>query len=136
MSVTLLAANEYLANFFIDVDDWNESEDPKKTRILNVANRTLIDTFEGYVIPDEAVYEFCGTLAIAFNDTNRLQSHGVAGFSVTGVSSFTFKENNVRTPGASNFSEMIPDSVRKMVAKANGGSLDVGTGKTVKAVVM
>lgn len=134
MSVTLLAANEYLANYFIDVDDWNDADDAKKTRILNVSARTLADTFEGCVIPDEAVYEFCGTLAIAFNDTNRLQSHGVAGFSVTGVSSFTFKENNVKTPGATNYSEMIPDSVRKMVAKANDGNLP--TGKTVKAVIL
>ena len=74
MSVTLLAADEYLSNYFIDVDDWNSSDESKKTRILNVSERTLTDTFEGYVIPDEAVYEFCGTLSIAFNDTNRLQS--------------------------------------------------------------
>lgn len=120
MAITLSDANEYISNYFIDSDDWNDSEDEKKQRILNVAERTLIDKYEEYTIPDNAVYEFAATLSIVFNDTNRMQQHGIAGFSVTGVGSFTFKENNVKTAAGQALDDFIPKQARKLIGKENG----------------
>ena len=99
MAATLGGAETYITDYVIDNEDWTDAEDDKKQRILNVANRTLTTEYSDRLIPDDAVYEFCATLAVVFNDTNKLQQQGVAGFSVTGVASFTFKENNVKTPG-------------------------------------
>ncbi len=83
-------ADSYMYQFVIDNQDWLEADVDKKTRILNVAERTLKNDFKGYVIPDSAVFEFASTLAVVFNDTNRLQQNGIASFAVTGVASFTF----------------------------------------------
>ena len=94
--VNITDADVYINANVIDIEDWTDSDEAKKTRMLNVANKTLSTKFSGYTIPDAAVYEFANELAIAFNDTNRLNNQGVASFSITGVASFNFKETMKR----------------------------------------
>jgi hypothetical protein len=129
MAVTVQGADDYISAFVIDNSDWIQANEAKKTRILNVASRTLTDKYPDYTIPDEAVYEFAAALAIVFNDTNRMQQHGLAGFSVTGVGSFTFKE----TAAKESLEDAITPEVKKIIGKANG--VDLGS-RVVKVVVM
>jgi hypothetical protein len=89
-------ADVYIESYVIDNEDWVDGETATKQRILNVSQRTLVNEYPDYTIPDDAIYEFSSSLAVAFNDTNKLQQHGVAGFSITGVASFTFKEGAAR----------------------------------------
>lgn len=119
----IYAADDYIEQNVIDIEDWQEADEEKKQRILNTAIKTLERKFASYTVPSSAVYYFCAVLAVVFSDTNRLQQHGVAGFSITGVSSFTFKENNVRTPGGQSMSSFIPDEVYALVGEANGVTL-------------
>ncbi|MED1401690.1 hypothetical protein [Bacillus mycoides] len=67
-----------------------------------------------YDIPYNAIYECSAYLAIVYNDTNKMQQQGIASFSVTGVGSFTFKENNVSSAIGQPLSELIPDSVLQL----------------------
>lgn len=122
MSISIENANEYIESQIIDIEDWQEADDNKKQRILNSAVRTLNFKFKKYEIPDEAVYHFAAWLAIAFNDTNRYQHHGIAGFSITGVASFTFKKSNVDGTGTSLLS-LVPDEVYELIGEANGITL-------------
>lgn len=133
MTVSTADATTYISANVVSSDDWTDADDAKKQRLLNVAvreltdycdERILSDIVATYTLPDEAVYEFAAYLAIAFNDTNKMQQQGVAGFSVTGVGSFTFKQNNVAA-GANGlpFYNYIPDSAKKLIDKANGTKL-------------
>jgi hypothetical protein len=137
MAVNLGDATVYVESYIIDNEDWVEAEDTKKQRILNVADRTLRTEFPDYTVPDEAVYEFCAGLAVVFNDTNRMQQHGVASFSVTGVASFTFKENNVKTPGGQSMSAFISKEVYDIIneAEENADLPKLGS-RSVKWTVM
>lgn len=112
-------ADEYISTNVIDIEDWQDTDNDKKQRILNAAERTLKFKFKQYEIPETAIYYFSAWLAIAFNDTNRLQHQGVAGFSITGVSSFTFKTNNVSTKGTP-LQSLIPDEVLDLIGEENG----------------
>lgn len=94
--VNITDANAYINANVIDIEDWTDSDDARKTRLLNVANTTLSTKFSEYTIPDNAVYLYANELAIAFNDTNRLNNQGIASFSITGVASFNFKETMKR----------------------------------------
>lgn len=134
--VSMDNADIYINSFIIDNEDWVASDDAKKLRILNVAQRTLITEFPRYFIPDEAVYEFCAGLAVVFNDTNKYQQHGVASFSVTGVASFTYKENNVKTPGGTAMREFIGREVFDILNEApeNADKLPLGTRKSGRSV--
>lgn len=125
---SIAEATEYINAYVISNEDWNEAEDDKKTRLLNAAERTLRDKYEAQaaVIPDEAVFEFAAHLAIAFNDTNKMQQQGIAGFSVTGVGSFTFKENNVTSAIGQPLDELIPASAKSLIEKANEGLVLTG----------
>jgi hypothetical protein len=116
-------AELYIENNFIDLEDWQSADQDKKNRLLNAADTTLRRHFSNYVIPDNAVYHFAAILAVVFNDTNRYQQHGVAGFSVTGVASFTFKENNVKTPGGAALSSFISDDIYALIGEANSVKL-------------
>lgn len=149
MAVTLQGAEDYIEAYIIDNEDWLEAEEAKKQRIVNVAERTLRTEFaqkeyrtrEGiprkYIIPDEAVYEFAAGLSVVFNDTNRLQQHGIAGFSVTGVASFTFKENNVKTPGGTAMKAFIGREVYDLINEApENEDLPKLGGKQVKWTVL
>lgn len=129
MPHTIEAADEYINSFVIDNEDWMDSEEAKKKRIINVAYRTLSDKYTELIIPSDAVYEFSAVLATLFNDTNRLNQQGVAGFSVTGVSSFTFKETSAKA----SLEDAITPEVKKIIGKANG--IQIGS-RIIKEVVM
>lgn len=118
MALTLDDANDYIAANCIDIEDWTDADEAKKQRILNVASRTLTSKYPQYTIPDAAVYEFANELAIAFNDTNRLQIQGVASFGITGVANFTFKDW-----AKSGVEAWIPQSALDLIGAENGVSL-------------
>lgn len=117
--VSIENADNYISQHVIDIEDWEDSDDEKKQRILNAAERTLKFKFKKYEIPESAIYYFSAWLAIAFNDTNRLQHQGIAGFSITGVSSFTFKKSNVNTAGTP-LQSLVPDEVYDLIGEENG----------------
>ncbi|RAN88293.1 hypothetical protein B5P41_18400 [Bacillus sp. SRB_28] len=115
------AANEHINTYVISNEDWAEADEAKKIRLMNSADRALHARFKGATIPDSAIYEFSAYLAIVYNDTNRMQQQGIASFSITGVGSFTFKENNVSSAIGQPLSELIPDSVLKLIEEENEG---------------
>lgn len=92
MALSVEGADEYINSYTIDNEDWNDYATEKKQRIINVAEDVLVRKFPDYKIPDNAVYEFANVLAIAYNDTNRLNKQGIASYSITGVASFNFKD--------------------------------------------
>ncbi|APH50406.1 MULTISPECIES: hypothetical protein [Bacillus amyloliquefaciens group] len=128
MALSVEAANEYINRMTIDNEDWNDYDAAKQQRILNVAEDVLTRKFRKYVIPDDAVYEFTNVLATAYNDTNRLNKHGIASYSITGVGSFTYKET-LRADDES----LIPKKTIDLIEEANDVKL---SGRTVKATVM
>ncbi|MEK4547357.1 hypothetical protein NYE64_13820 [Bacillus sp. FSL L8-0173] len=128
MALSVEAANEYINRMTIDNEDWNDYDDAKRQRVLNVAEDVLARKFRKYVIPDDAVYEFTNVLATAYNDTNRLNKHGIASYSITGVGSFTYKET-LRADDES----LIPTKTIDLIEEANDVKL---SGRTVKATVM
>ncbi|MFV4878962.1 hypothetical protein [Bacillus velezensis] len=128
MALSVEAANEYINRMTIDNEDWNDYDAAKQQRVLNVAEDVLSRKFRKYVIPDDAVYEFTNVLATAYNDTNRLNKHGIASFSLTGVGSFTYKET-LRADDES----LIPKKTIDLIEEANDVKL---SGRTVKATVM
>ncbi|MED1558970.1 hypothetical protein [Bacillus paramycoides] len=115
MKHNIEAANAHINAYVISNEDWNDADEAKKKRLLNAAGRTLSNKFKGAMIPDNAIYEFSAYLAIVYNDTNRMQQQGIASFSVTGVGSFTFKENNVSNAIGQPLSGLIPDSVLQLI---------------------
>lgn len=128
MTLSVENANEYINEFTIDNEDWNDYETEKKQRILNVAEDVLARKYPEYIIPDNAVFEFANVLAIAYNDTNRLNKQGIAGFSITGVGSFNFKDT-LRVDDES----LIPKKTLDLIGEANGVQLG---GRIVKWTVM
>jgi len=129
MAQDVTLADEYINANCIDIEDWTDCDVAKKQRILNVAERTLSHKYSQYTIPAAAVYEFANELAIAFNDTNRLQQQGVAAFGLTGVANFTFKDW-----AKSGIESWIPESALDIIGEANGG-IKLGR-KTMKWVTM
>lgn len=128
MAINITDADLYIDQNVIDVEDWQGSDGDKKTRLLNVAARTLDTKYADYVIPDNAVYEFAAALAVAFNDTNRLNNHGIASFSITGVGSFNFKDTLRR-----DIETFIPKATLDMIGAENGVKLG---GKSIRWTVM
>ena len=122
MALNITDADAYIGANCIDIEDWTESDEAKKQRMLNVAGRTLSTTYPKYTIPDAAVYEFANVLAIVFNDTNRLAQHGLTGFSVDKVGSFDFKDGTVSGPGG-DLRKFIPQTSRDIIGAENGVSL-------------
>lgn len=118
MAVNTFDADSYIELNVIDIEDWQNCDEEKKERILNVANSTITRKFPSYTIPDNAVYEFASALAIAFNDTNRLNNQGIASVSITGVASFNFKDTQSRSMDA-----FIPEVVYQLIGEANGVKL-------------
>ncbi|HDR4869080.1 TPA: hypothetical protein QCR55_005577 [Bacillus cereus] len=112
-------ATEHIDAYVISNEDWHDADDDKKVRLMNAADRTLKKKFRGNTIPDNAIYEFAAYLAIVYNDTNKMQQHGIASFSVTGVGSFTFKENNVSSAVGQPLKDLIPDSVVELIEEVN-----------------
>jgi hypothetical protein len=118
MAVNITDANTYIASNCIETEDWNDSLLEKKQRLLNVSGRTLTMKYPGYIIPDNAVYEFANTLATQFNDTLKMQHQGVASFAVTGVASFTFKDWTEKE-----IDDLIPKICRQLIGQANSVDL-------------
>ena len=129
MAVNIVDATTYIEANVIVIDDWTDSDEAKKQRLLNVALSTLTRVYSQYTIPDEAVYEFAAVLSVAFNDTNIQKQNGVKQFSVSGIS-YTFDG------GKDSVESLIPSVALDLIGKANGTSLG-GTGaKRVKWTVL
>ncbi|MCY8738951.1 MULTISPECIES: hypothetical protein [Bacillus] len=118
MALSVEGADEYINSITIDNEDWNDSPNDRKQRILNVAHDVLVRKFPDYKIPDDAVYEFANVLAIAYNDTNRLNKQGIASFSLTGVASFNFKDT-MKVDDES----LIPKKTLDLIGEENGVKL-------------
>jgi hypothetical protein len=129
MAVNINDADSYIESNVIVIDDWIDSDDAKKQRLLNVALSTLTRVYSTYTIPDEAVYEFAAVLAVAFNDTNIQKQNGVKQFSVSGIS-YTFDG------GRDSVESLIPSAALDLIGKANGVSLGSSGGKRVKWTVL
>lgn len=114
--INITDADAYINVNVIDIEDWTDADADTKTRILNVASRTLTNKYPELIIPDIAVYEFAPLLAAVFNDTYKGQRYGVRGFSVRGIS-FTFAGN------ASELEGLIPKSVTDIISGENGVDL-------------
>lgn len=112
--ISVQDADSYIEQNVIDVEDWQDSEAERKTRLLNVANRTLVRKFKGLIVPPEAVYEFVAYLAVVFNDTNKMQRYGIKQFSIE-TTSYTFEGLK------DDISLLIPPSVYDLVNEINGG---------------
>lgn len=113
MAVTIADADAYIGANVIDVEDWQDADDAKKQRILNVASRTLSVKYPTYVIPDTAVYETAAAFATAFNDTMVQARRGVQSFALSGVASFNFRE------AARDLVDLIPQTALDLIAEEN-----------------
>lgn len=115
MAISITSADEYISLWCVDNEDWLDGDEARKQRILNVAERGLRFNYPKYTIPDAAVYEYANALSIAFNDVNKNQQAGIAGFSVTGVASFTFKDW-----AKTGLDDLIPESALQLIGEENG----------------
>lgn len=113
-------ADEYIRYHAIDNEDYLDADNDVKVKFLNVARRTLVRKFKELTIPVNADYLFAAVLASAYNDTNKLQQQGVAGFSVKGIS-FTFKDWAKKGLDA-----LIPQEVLDLIGEENGVELRTG----------
>lgn len=120
MAISVENATLYMEQFCLDIIDWEIIDDTRRQRYLNVANRTLLDKFQGLIIPDEAVYETANSFSITFNDTNRLQFQGIDTFSIVGLGSFEFRKPTVKNQGNFNLSDYIPKTAIDLINQANG----------------
>jgi hypothetical protein len=118
MALSTTDATTYISGNVIEAEDWLEADEAKKQRILNVAADTLARRFPSYTIPDNAVYEFCAVLAVAFNDTNKLAKQGIKSFSIEGVGSFSFKDGI-----PSDLTLLIPQKSYDLIGEENGVKL-------------
>ncbi|MFS0841162.1 hypothetical protein [Paenibacillus sp. 1P03SA] len=113
MAVNIQEADVYIRFNCIDTEDWIDSDDERKTRLMNVAGRTLTRKYPKYRIPDNAVYEFANVLSVKFNDTFKNAQNGATGFSVAGIS-FQFQDV------VKDLDRMIPQSVIDLIGEENG----------------
>ena len=116
MAVNIFDADSYIESNVIVIEDWTDSEDAKKQRLLNVAQSTLARVYPTYTIPDNAVYEYAAVLATAYNDTNVQKQNGVKTFAVAGIS-FTFGN------GKETIESLIPNTTRALIGTANNVKL-------------
>jgi hypothetical protein len=129
MAVNVFGADVYIEENVILIEDWTDSDDARKQRLLNVANSTLSRVYPTYTIPDNAVYEYAAVLATAFNDTNAQKQNGVKQFSVAGIS-YMFDG------GKDSLESLIPTASLDLIGKENGVSLGGQGGKRVKWTVL
>ncbi|WP_232696173.1 hypothetical protein [Brevibacillus daliensis] len=116
-------ATDYVRLNTLDNEDFLDADDERKEATLNVASRTLTRKYNGYKIPNNAVYLFAAVLASAFNDTNKLQQQGVASFSIRGIS-FTFKDWAKKGLEA-----LITEEVVDLIGEENGVDLSLRQAK-------
>lgn len=128
MAATVEGANDYINTMLVDIEDWTGADDEKKARLLNRASSTLMRVFPKYVIPDKAVYEFVNVLAIAYNDTNRLNKHGISSYSITGVAAFNYKDTL-----RSEDEDLIPRESISAIEDENGVTIG---GKRIRRTVL
>ncbi|MEK5298623.1 hypothetical protein [Bacillus sp. FSL R5-0659] len=128
MAATVEGANEYINTFLVDIEDWNAADEKTQTRLFNRASTTLTRVFPTYVIPDKAIYEFINVLAIAYNDTNRLNKHGISSYSITGVAAFNYKDTL-----RSEDEDLIPRESISAIEEENG--VQIG-GKRIRRTVL
>ncbi|KYC67177.1 hypothetical protein [Heyndrickxia coagulans] len=114
MAVNVTDADAYIGANVIVTEDWEEADEAKKLRILNVAATTLTRRFPSATIPDDAVYDFAAVLATAFNDTNKYAQQGISSYSVSGVATFGFANT-----GAKDLADMIPKSTVALINEVN-----------------
>jgi len=129
MALNVFGADVYIESNVILIEDWTDSDDARKQRLLNVANSTLSRVYPTYTIPDNAVYEYVAVLATAFNDTNAQKQNGVKQFSVAGIS-YMFDG------GKDSLESLIPTASLDLIGKENGVSLGGQGGKRVKWTVL
>jgi hypothetical protein len=111
-------AEVYLRDNFIDLEDWESTDMEKQQRIVNVAQKTLHNKYPSLTIPNEAVYEFAGTLSVAFNDLNRYKQSGASSFSVPDSITISFDKNS-----PSDLESLISIPSKRLIEKANGITL-------------
>lgn len=128
MALNTFDADVYIETNVIDIEDWQSADYDKKQRILNVAEQVLTRKYPDYTIPANASFEYAASLAVAFNDTNRMNNQGIASFSITGVGSFNFKETQKR-----DLETFIPKMAYDLIGEANGVKLG---GRVVKWTVL
>jgi len=104
---------EYVTYHAIDNEDFLANEQTNQIRFLNVAKRTLLSAYKGYVIPLEATYLFACVLNANFNDTTVMAQRGVASFGVDGIN-FTFKDWAKKE-----LSDLITEEIADMIVEAN-----------------
>jgi hypothetical protein len=129
LAVSVFGADVYIEANVILIEDWTDSDDARKQRLLNVANSTLSRVYPTYTIPDNAVYEYVAVLATAFNDTNTQKQNGVKQFSVAGI---TYMFDG----GKDSLESLIPTAALDLIGKENGVSLGGQGGKRVKWTVL
>lgn len=129
MAVSIFGADVYIEANVILIEDWTDSDDSKKLRLLNVAKATLGRVYPDYTIPDNAVYEYTAVLATAYNDTNAQKQNGVRQFSVAGIS-------YIFDGGKDSLESLIPTAALDLIGKENGVSLGGQGGKRVKWTVL
>lgn len=112
MAITIFDADSYVEQYVIVAEDWSDSDEAKKQRLLNVAQSTLARVYPTYTIPDNAVYEYAAVLATVYNDTNVQRQNGVKSYSVAGIQ-FTFDR------GKDTIESLIPTSARALIGTAN-----------------
>lgn len=113
MAITVFDADSYIETNMLVIEDWTDSDDERKQRLLNVAQTTLARVYPTYVIPDNAVYEYAAVLATAFNDTNVQRQNGVKSFSVAGIQ-YTFNY------GRDIIELLVPPNAKDLIGKENG----------------
>ncbi|WP_276914112.1 hypothetical protein [Aneurinibacillus aneurinilyticus] len=130
MALSITDADAYITLNVLSIEDWTDSDEQRKQRMINVASRTLSTKFSKYTIPDNAVYEFAAYLSRMFNDTNVQAQSGVQGFALSGVASFNFKRDI-----PTELTDMIPKHVLDMINEANPDLPNVG-GRRVSWTVL
>ncbi|MFZ4454331.1 hypothetical protein [Salibacterium aidingense] len=119
------AATDYIRMNVLDSEDFLGADDDRKTALLNVADRTLRQTFpdlddeededaDGF--PAEAVYQFAAVLGAQYNATMVQMRRGVSSFGVGGEINFTFMDWKQR-----DLHDFIPASVYAMLGKSKRG---------------
>lgn len=124
----LTVATDYITLNAIDNEDFIGADDTGKTRLLNVAERTLLRVYKDYTLPNEAVYLFAAHLGALYNDTTVMAQRGIASFNVSGIG-FTFKDWSKKE-----LDELVPKEVSEMIAEANPDK--AGASSRVKAWVL
>jgi hypothetical protein len=125
MAIDIYMADDYINFNVIDVDDWLKADDQRKERVLNVANATIKRKYPNYIIPDNAVYEFCAVLATLFNSTNKLQMQGVTGLTIDGVSALQFNDKKTSFFDK-DLADFIPKSALHLIGTENNVNLSSG----------